>query len=119
MPRKKPTKYMKFGDMHFGQWFKRGDRVFIKMQNILPSGIKIIYRSFEIASIPEGDDARHAVPGSSCSSLHFNAIDQDGIPGSCPDHVEFEVIDSPVKQTYKHEGDSILAGCRICQVKNS
>ena len=57
------AKHMKFGDMHFGQWFKRGDRVFVKMQNILPSGIKVIYRSFEIESIPEGSDARHAVPG--------------------------------------------------------
>lgn len=95
---------MKFGDMPYGQWFKEigRDRVFVKLQNILPSGIKVIYRSFEIASIPEGHDARHAVPGPACSCLHFNAVDQDGQPGSCPDWLEFEIIKPPVKQRYKH-----------------
>ena len=97
---------VKFGDMPYGTWFKedraKNARVFVKMQNILPSGIRVVYKSFEIVSIPEGDDARHAETGRCCSSLHFNAIDQDGIPGSCPDFVEFVIVKPPFKQSIKH-----------------
>jgi hypothetical protein len=101
-------KLMKFGDMHYGQWFREanGDRRFVKLQNVLPSGIKVIYRSFEIESIPEGQDARHAKPGQACSCLHFNAVDQDGIPGSCPDWLEFEIIDAPFPQRIHNHVES-------------
>lgn len=96
-------KLMKFGDMHYGQWFREanGDRRFVKLQNVLPSGIKVIYRSFEIESIPEGEDARHAKPGKAIPG-NLNAVDQDGIPGSCPDWLEFEIIDSPFEQKVHH-----------------
>lgn len=99
----KPGDVIKFGDMPQGTWFKDGGgRVFIKMQNTLPSGIKVVYKSFEIVSIPEGDDARHAVIGRCCTSLHLNAVDQDGIPGSCPDFVPFTIVKPPFKQRVKH-----------------
>lgn len=119
MPKKKPIKSMKFGDMHYGQWFREhgGDRRFVKVQNVLPSGIRVIYRSFAIESIPEGEDARHAIPGHPC--LHFNAVDQDGIPGSCPDWLEFEIIDSPFEQRVHHHGESIVSGCCACHSHKS
>jgi hypothetical protein len=112
---------MKFGDMHYGQWFKEcgGDRVFVKIQNVLPSGIRVMYRKFTIASIPNGEDARHAIPGDDITGLAPNAIDQDGIPGSCPDWLEFEIIDPPFEQKVKHHGESIVGGCCACHTHKS
>ncbi len=89
------------------------------MQDVLPSGIRVIYRSFEIESIPAGQDARHAKPGQSCSVLHFNAIDQDGVPGSCPDWLEFEIIEPPFKQEVKHDTKRANSGCCACHTHPS
>jgi hypothetical protein len=91
---------MRFGDMPYGTWFKtfaRKPRIFIKMQNILPSGRNVVYKSFEVVDIPEGQDSRHALTGACCTFLHLNAIDTDGVPGSCPDWLEFDTIDNPFK----------------------
>ena len=88
---------VKFGDMPWGTWFKesraKNARVFIKLQNTLPSGIRVVYDSFEISSIPEGKDARYAITGVCCTKLHLNVVDENGTPGSCPDWVEFEIIE--------------------------
>ena len=95
---------MKFGEMSAGQWFREinGNRVFIKLQNRLPSGIEVVYDAFE--PVNTTDDRRHVKTGSRINSLHYNAVDQDGIPGSCPDWIEFEVIEAPVEQRYCGKG---------------
>lgn len=102
---------MKFGDMHYGQWFKevgrKNARVMLKLQNVLPSGMKVAYDTLEVDYIPEGEDSRRAVtkPGPlHCN--HFNAVDVDGIPCCCPDFVEFRTIASPFPQKVKHAQNS-------------
>ncbi len=100
MPKKK---IMKFGEMRYGQWFRelRPDkpRVFVKLQNILPSGIQVLHMK-KVAKdhfFPSGEQMAKAgeiIPG------YHNAIDVDGIPATCPDWVEFEVIKAPFKQDY-------------------
>ena len=103
---KKKTKepvIQKFGEMRYGQWFRerreKDPRVFVKIQNILPSGIQILHQSVVARDhyFPEGQPM--AKKGD-VKRGYYNAIDQDGIPGCCPDWVEFELIDSPFKQDY-------------------
>lgn len=110
-------KAMKFGEMHYGQWFRElnGDRRFVKLQHVLPSGIKVIHRTFERG---EGEDARFAKAGTAIPG-NFNAVDQDGIPGCCPDWLEFEIIDSPFEQKVHHHGESIDGGCCACHSHKS
>lgn len=100
------TTLMKFGDMPYGQWFretgnKRDRRRFIKLQNILPSGIEMEYRTFctKDKSYPDGSPMCDAG-----KLLHtgINAIDIDGIGARCPDWVVFELIKPPFKQRVQH-----------------
>lgn len=96
-------KLMKFGEMRYGQWFREGGkdrRTFIKIQNILPSGIQIIHKSVVARDHFYDNGEKMATKGEVTS--YFNAIDQDGVLACCPDWVEFEIIKSPVKQRHKH-----------------
>lgn len=91
---------MKFSDMHYGQWFKevrnKNARIFIKLQNILPSGTPVIYNSYA------AEDYLNTKKGEKLNSYPFNSVDIDGIPACCPDWLEFEIIESPFPQRVKH-----------------
>ena len=96
-------KIMKFGDMRYGQWFRElrpNPRVFIKIQNILPSGIQVLHQKIVARDAFYQDGTPMAKAGEEIGG-YYNAIDQDGIPGCCPDWVEFEAIKPPYKQHLK------------------
>lgn len=72
-------------DMHYGTHFEElgpKPRKMIKLQNILPSGIKIWWRVLD-------------VDGEFLYADHFNAVDYNGIGCRCPDFVLFRVIRLP------------------------
>lgn len=99
--KKKKVIKQKFGDMHYGQWFKEcgGDRRFIKMQHILPSGITV---SYQTVSKDDQECGGNVIPKGKMIHPELNAVDIDGIPGRCPDWLEFELIDPPFPQRVKH-----------------
>lgn len=96
MPKKK--KVMKFGDMKQGQLFRElrdeNPRSFIKLQHTLPSGFKVEYHMFGQKKQDqrwfEGDAGKDL---DAKSERTFNAVDMQGIMATCPDWVEFEVLD--------------------------
>ena len=97
----------KFGEMRYGQWFRemrdKNPRVFIKIQNILPSGIQVLHL-MKIARDHFCENGLQMAKAGELINSYYNAIDQDGIPACCPDWVEFEIIDSPFPQQYpKHD----------------
>ena len=83
---------MQFGDMVQGTHFKEGNgkRKFIKLQNVLPSGLsQKTYRSV----IRDDSDVK--------KYIECNSIDYDGIHSTCPDWLEFEVIKEPKTKCQK------------------
>lgn len=108
MARKKKERIVqKFGEMRYGQWFQEcrdngTPRVFIKIQNILPSGIQVLHLAKVARDHSYPDGTPMAKAGEYINS-YYNAIDIDGIPGCCPDWLEFELIDPPFKQRHNHD----------------
>lgn len=93
---------MKFGDMKSGQWFReiRGDgkekRIFVKLQNVLPSGIKV-------AGTTRVTEDRFYASGEKMATRgeifgEYNSIDSQGVPGRCPNWLEFELLDNPFER---------------------
>ena len=76
---------MKFGDMPQGTHFKElnGHRKFIKLQNMLPSGLRQITQRVV-----------WNVDGTLSEPISCNSVDYRGIHARCPDWLEFEVIDA-------------------------
>lgn len=96
----------KFGEMKYGQWFKEcrsNPRIFVKIQNILPSGISVLHIS-KVAENAYYKDGTLMAEKDELISGHFNAIDSCGIPARCPDWLEFELIDSPFKENENEHG---------------
>lgn len=103
---------MKFGEMRYGQWFREcggnNPRIFVKLQNILPSGIPIVYDAFVARDHDlDGDGKNIQQKGRKTNSMHFNAVDIDGIPGCCPDWIPFELIECPFKQRHHDQGRNL------------
>lgn len=109
---KRPYNIMKFGEMPYGQWFRelRSDdpRVFVKIQNVLPSGIQVLYMK-KVAKDHFFLSGEKMDSGGKIINGYFNSIDLDGIPGTCPDWVEFELIDPP----YGHKQIEHSQGCNL------
>jgi hypothetical protein len=91
-------KKQKFAEMRYGQWFKIGDQVWVKLQNVLPSGIRVEYHGF----VAEDWTLDHlsAKKGDRTSKKPFNAVGVEGIPGCVPDWLECVLIKSPFLQRH-------------------
>lgn len=98
MPIPQP-KTLKFGAMYWGQRFQDNHgRKFIKLQHILPSGLTQKY----FRKVDESEQ-----------HLEFNAVDDRGTPGRCPDWLEFELLDEepkvPQAKQFDEAGLNLLA----------
>lgn len=96
MPKKKKI-IKKFEDIKPGQMFQElrdvNPRKFIRLQHTLPSGIKIEYHVF---AQPIQDERWKDEAGKHLYANHtrrFNSVDMNGIMATCPDWVEFEVLE--------------------------
>jgi len=102
---KKKKNIQKFGDMPYGTWFKElrdeGEpRIFLKIQNILPSGVQVVHESM-VAKDLISEKGEVISKAGKRFGTYFNAVDIDGITACCPDWIPFEVIEPPFKQRYK------------------
>jgi hypothetical protein len=97
-PKPAPGALIEFGAMPYGTWFTDGSRTFVKLQDVLPSGIRVCYDSFEVEADDEAD-SREVTAGRRASSMHYNAVDTRGIPGCCPDWLKFRVVADPFDPT--------------------
>ena len=94
---KKKKVIKKFGDIHQGKMFQElrdeNPRKFVKLQHTLPSGIKVEYHMFaqKIQDERWKDEAGKDLDAK--VDRHFNAVDMNGIMATCPDWVEFEVLE--------------------------
>jgi hypothetical protein len=94
---KKKKVIKKFEDIKPGQMFQElrdeNPRKFIRLQDTLPSGIKIEYHVF---GQPVQDEHWKDEAGKDLylkDTRRFNSVDTKGIMATCPDWVEFEVLE--------------------------
>lgn len=99
-----------FKDIKSGEKFTElsGRRTFIKLQDTLPSGIKVEYGSFC------KEDCQFAKKGDHITSK-FNSIDENGIPGNCPDWLEFDVIENKNSRELEKENRELKARIKILE----
>lgn len=78
-------------DMHYGTHFQDGGgRKMIKLQDVLPSGLKCRWENF-ISGVCSDKVYTEQPSGRN----YINAVDYLGIACTCPDFVKFKVIKLP------------------------